>query len=138
MAKEQLPGFKQIRDLLYSKNVPVEEITAAADELTEAERFSDALDLYEESGDLERVRAICARALSEGDVGIWMKARKILKEAITPDEWRKIADIALIAEKPHFALFAYKRAGDEQKVEELSQKISGVKAPPAPKPKETT
>ena len=127
MAKEQLPGFREMRRLLYSKNVPVEDIVAAAAELAKAERYSDALDLYEKAQNLEGVRSISEKAFSDGDVGIWMKARRILKEPISPEEWAKLAEVALSAEKPHFALFAYKRAGDEAKAEELQRTLSGDK-----------
>jgi hypothetical protein len=136
MAKDQLPGFWEMRRLLYSKNVAVEDIVAAADELARAERYSDALDLYEKAQNLEGVRSVAAKVFSDGDVGIWMKARRILKAPITVEEWGKLAEVALSAEKPHFALFAYKRAGNEPKVEELQRALSGDKGL-VPPPKET-
>jgi cytochrome c-type biogenesis protein CcmH/NrfG len=133
MSKDELPGFEHIRRLLYSKEVDVEEVRTAAHALAEAERHDDALDLYErlvrdkndQAGGTERVRGICAKAFSEGDVGVWMKARRILKEPIKPEEWQQIGAIALSLGKQSFALFAYQRSGDQAKVEELCQTLAG-------------
>jgi hypothetical protein len=122
---DQAPGFQQKRKLLHGKAIPAEAVNAAGDRLMAAESYEDALDLYEKAGSFERVRRICTTAFEIGDVGLWMKCRRILKEPTSPEDWRKIAEKALTAEKPRFALFAFQRAGDETKVEELRQTLFG-------------
>jgi len=129
MGKDQLPGFDEKRRLLYSTEVRVEETNAAADRLLASEYYDDALDLYEKVQNLEKVRTVCQVAFAAGDVGLWMKCRRILKEPIGPEEWQKIGEIALMADKQRFALFAYQRAGDEAKVEQLRQTLLS-KPPP--------
>ncbi len=130
MAKDQLPGFWEIRRLLYSKDVSSGEVSAAADKLAAAERYSDALDCYERAENMGKVLAVSERAFAEGDVGVWLKGKRILKESVQPEEWQKIAAVALMSGKEHFALFAYRRAGDEAKVEEIRRGMLNRKGPP--------
>jgi len=122
MAKNELPNFFKRREILFSDEISPDEVDRYGDMFLEAGRVNEALDFYEKSGNKERVRRVLQMAEEEGDLGVWMRAKVLLKETPKPAEWERMAERALSAGKEHYAIYALEKAGKQDRAEELKQK----------------
>lgn len=121
------PTFAEKRKLLFGKDVSAETLDACGDFLVGEGRLEESLEFYEKSKNADKLRGVLGTAVQEGDVCLFLRAKKLLKENATPQEWEKIAWNAAGAGKLRFALTAYERAGNAAKVEELKAKIQQTK-----------
>ncbi|NOZ23802.1 MAG: hypothetical protein GXP25_22215 [Planctomycetes bacterium] len=111
MTPKAPPNYSEKRKILFSKTMPAEEIDKYGQAFLDVGRLSDALDLFEKSGNKEKVEDVAAKAREAGDPSIWLRAKKMLGETPTPEMWEGIAEQALAFGKENFAAWAFDQAG---------------------------
>lgn len=119
MAKRDLPPFFEKREVLYSDDVPVERVNEVGRQFLEAELYNDALEFFDRTKSEDDVHKVAAIAIELGDVGLWLRCKRILTEPPDEPTLRQIAASAEAQKKYMFAAEAWRRIGDEEQVERL-------------------
>jgi len=112
--KQKLPGFYQKRKVLFGAKTTPQTMRETGRLLMDAGRHDDALELFERCAAEDLTRQIAAGAMSAGDVPLFMRAKKVLKEAITEEEWTRLAANAEKAGAYSMAYVAHLKAGHEE------------------------
>ncbi|MEW6359126.1 MAG: hypothetical protein AB1696_22520 [Planctomycetota bacterium] len=136
MASKPLPGYSEKRKILFSKTMPAEEIDSSGQAFLDEGRLNEALDLFEQSGNKEKVKQIVAKAREAGDVSIWLRAKRMLGETPAPEMWEGIAEQALAFGKENFAAWAFEQAGMKDRADALRSEWTRKKAQQAKAKKE--
>jgi len=127
MAKSgQLPGFFEKRKILFGKKTSAERIREAGVGFMEAERYDDALEFLARCGAMDLVRKIADIALQRGDTPLFMRAKRILTEPTSEQEWDTLARNALDAGMIANAYVAMRQAGKQEQAEELKRQMPGA------------
>lgn len=120
-----LPNSIDKRDLLYgAKKAGADTFLTLAKKYEIAGSYSDALDFFhkaESASDLERLRQVF---VDEGDAFLLSKLAHFSSDLITDGDFKKCAAKAESAGKTRYAILAYERLGDEDKVEALKESIA--------------
>jgi hypothetical protein len=111
--KQKLPGFYQKRKTLFGAKTTPQTMRETGRLLMDAGRNDDALELFERCAAEDLTRQIAAGAMSAGDVPLFMRAKKVLKEAITEEEWTRLAANAEKAGAYSMAHVAHLKAGHQ-------------------------
>ena len=119
MGKKELPPFFEKRAILYSDDVPVERVNEVGREFMEAELYDEALEFFDRTKSEEDVRRVADIAFKNGDVGVWLRCKRILTEDPDEQSLQGIAANAEAQKKYMFAAEAWRRLGDEEQVERL-------------------
>jgi len=119
MAPKETPGYAEKRKILFSKTMPPEEIDEYGQALLDEGSLSEALDLFEKSGNKDKVKDIAAKAREAGDASTWLRAKRLLGEVPTPEMWEGIAEQALAFGKENFAVWAFEQAGMKERADAL-------------------
>ena len=122
----QLLGPIQKRDILYGVKRPQQaELSKLAQDFESEGWFSDALDFSQQAGDKDKIKKLKDLARDEGNTFLFLKSLRVLAES--PDnnsDLKKCAEMAESLGKIRYAIMAYEKLGDLDRVENLKQKIS--------------
>lgn len=129
MADDEQPEFFEKRRLLYSDDVPVDEVIAVGHKFMDVERYSDALEFFDRARSHEDVRRVADLAMDNGDTAIWLRCMRILGEEPDAPTMVKLALRAEELGKYSFAIEARRRLGDEEEVERLRARLASPDAP---------
>lgn len=109
MAKIRIPDSLKKKDMVYGGKTPADELISSGDDFLAADRLAEALDFFVAAKDKDRIQAIAARAVDEGDLFLFMASMKALGEKIPGEngthagELEKLAGNAEAAGKLSFA-----------------------------------
>ncbi len=127
MAKKQdLPGFARKRDILFGRKTSKERLRQTGEQFLEVGRYYDALEFIERAGADELARRIAGLAVDAGDTALLMRAKKVLREQTTDEEWTRTAANAEKAGLYSAAYLAHSRAGHEEEAVRLRKLMPGV------------
>ncbi len=126
--KQEIPGFTSKRKLLFSEKTKPGKMRETGESFMDAGRLDDALEFFERCDAQDLTRHVARRAMEEGNVPLYMRAMKILKEDAGPDDWRRLAANAEKAGAFATAMAAYRSAGLEEEAERVGGLMPGVAA----------
>lgn len=130
MAKDdELPGFYEKRKILFNEKTSEEKMRETGRQFFEAERYDDALEFFARSEAPDLVKQIVEITLERGDTPLFLRAKRVLKEKVSDEEWKTLAQNALDAGCPSKAYVAYLKSGREEKAKELKAKTEGLGEP---------
>jgi len=129
MAKrDELPGFREKRKILFSEKTSPEKMRQAGEQFMAAERYDEALEFFQRVNAGESTRKIASAAMERGNVPLYMRAKKVLREDVSEQEWLQLAANAKRAELWSAAYLALTRAGREDEAAEVRRRIPGFDA----------
>ncbi len=126
--KQEIPGFTTKRKLLFGVKTKPEKMRQTGESFMDAGRLDDALEFFERCDAQDLTRRVAGRAMEEGNVPLYMRAMKVLKEDTGPDDWRRLAANAEKAGAFATAMVAYRSAGLEEEAERVGGLMPGVAA----------
>ena len=130
MAKStDLPGFTQKRKTLFSPKTSAESLRVLGKEFMEAERYDDALEFFQRAGAEDMARHVAEKAMQAGDTALYMRAKKVLGDTVSDEEWTRIARAAEQARRYSAAYLAHSQAGHEEEAARLQQLVPGLSTP---------
>lgn len=112
-------AYGQKQKILYIDKTPKEKLLEIADRLLELDRFSEAFDFIERSGDEKRLEEYMYAALERGDFFNFDRAARKLDMEVPPETWKQLADKAAEAGFINNAVEAYRRAGERGRAREI-------------------
>lgn len=122
----QIPGPIEKRDILYGvKKLSTTESAKLVETLFHEGWLSDSADFMAYSKDLSGLEKIRSRAVEEGNSFLFLKVSRLLEEAEVPKD--SLLACAINAEKSgkiRYAMKAYEKLGNVDKVEELRATIA--------------
>jgi hypothetical protein len=122
-AHNKLMSCLKKRDVLNNSNADPEALIREAEMFLEAGYIQDALDFFAKAGFEAGIKRILAWAVEEGNFFTAETASKALGQDLPSSEWAALGDKALEKRKYHFALKAFTRAGDNEKIETTRKHI---------------
>ena len=135
MSKQtELPGFYEKRKTLFGRKTAPEKMLQTGRVFMDAGRYDDALEFFERCEAADLVRQITATAMRAGDTSLYMRAKKVLKEDTSDEEWTQLAANAEQAGKHTMAYLAHLKAGHEQEAARLRRLAQGLSGPEPPAP----
>jgi len=117
--KKSVPDYQEKQKILYIKETPPEKLLEVADRLLEQDRFSDAYDYLERSGDEKKIEEYMNMALDRGDFFNFDRAARKLDIEIEPELWEQLGENAAARDLFAYAVDAYRRAGRRGKTDEI-------------------
>jgi hypothetical protein len=127
MAKSQeLPAFEQKRKVLFGPKTAPEELREVGRRFMDKERFDDALEFFARCEAQNEVRKVAHIALERGDTSLFLRAKVVLREEATKDEFLRLAKTAEQSGKAAMAALAYRKAGDEETADRLLAEAMGL------------
>ncbi len=117
--RRKLPGFYEKRKILFGARTTPEKMRETGRLFMEAGRYDDALEFFERCAAEDLARRIAAQALEAGDAPLFMRAKRVLREAITDEEWSRLAATAEKAGAQSMAYVAHLKAGHEEEAARL-------------------
>lgn len=112
----------QKRNLLYSPKATESSLRQTGDAFFEKKRFYDAFQFYVVHKDAQGLGKIKAKGLELGDPFLLNLVAQATPEAVTPADWKQVAEIAEKGGRTRYAAWAYEEAGEKEKGAELAQK----------------
>ncbi|NOX96896.1 MAG: hypothetical protein GXO98_02315 [Nitrospirae bacterium] len=128
MGKTVLPSCLEKRKLLYSSHLSAEALRHYGDIFFEHGMLEDSLDFYEKSGTTAGIKRIEEAARKEGDAWLLERVSKAKGENIPREQWDELGENALRKKKYLYALFAFRKSGNQQRLSALRETTSGVKS----------
>jgi len=122
MASNEKSGFLDYQEkqkVLYIRKTPPERLLEIAQQLLAEDRFSEAYDFIERSGDEKRIEEFMDQSLQRGDFFNFERTSRRLDMEVAPELWKQLAENALTAEMWLYAVEAFRRAGEWQKADEI-------------------
>ena len=127
MTRERdLPGFYAKRKLLFGAKTSPEKMREAGEMFMAAERYDDALEFFARCEGHEPARKIAGLAMEAGNVALYMRAKRVLREQITEGQWAQLAVNAERTGAFSMAQVAHRKAGHEEEAARLRRLIPGV------------
>jgi hypothetical protein len=123
MSDEDLPDFYEKREILFGDNTTEEEMRSAGEQFMQARRYDDALEFFARCEADDMVRDIIKDVLERGDTPVFLRAKRVLDEEVTDEEWERLAENALEHGSPSKAYVAKLKAGKEEEAEQLKAQI---------------
>jgi len=117
---QELPDFQGKRKTLFGARTSPEQMRATGKRFMEAERFDDALEFFARTQAEDDVKEIVRIAIERGDMPLFLRAKLVLKEKPTGDEFAALARRAEETGRLSMAALAHLKAGNEQRAKELS------------------
>jgi hypothetical protein len=130
----KLPDPIEKRNVLAQKDVPMETLLAYAHAYLEAESLDDAYNFFEKAGDARGVRQVKERAIEMGNTAMLFNMLRSRNVQVTREDWLAVAENALKQGKLAYAAQAYRRLGDQEKLQEILARIPGQKPGPPQEP----
>ncbi len=122
---DDLPDFHAKRKILFGDKTSDEQLRETGQQFMEAERYDDALEFFQRAEADDLARQVARRAMERGNTPLYMRAKRVLGEPISEDEWVELARSAERAELYTVARLAYQKAGRTQEAERLAELIFG-------------
>ena len=119
----KLPDPLQRRDILYGQNTPAETLREYGDLYLRKGKPNDAVEFFGLACYKEGLRRIRQMAMEEGDLFLFSRAAEFLQEAVSPEDWRKLAKKALEKGKLLFALKCFEKLGDREGIHETRERL---------------
>lgn len=120
MAKsKELPGFDEKRKILFGAKSSPEKMRETGELFMDAERYDDALEFFQRCDAQDQTREIARRAMAAGNTPLYMRAKKVLGEDITEQEWSELAATAEKTGLHSVAYVAHLKAGHEEEAARL-------------------
>jgi hypothetical protein len=120
MAKnKELAGFAEKRKILFGAKSSPEKMRQTGELFMDAERYDDALEFFQRCEAQDHTREIARRAMTAGNTPLYMRAKKVLGEEITEQEWSELAATAEKAGLYSTAYVAHLKAGHEEEAARL-------------------
>ena len=102
-----------------------------------AERYDDALEFFQRARAHELTRRIAAVAMQAGNTPLYMRAKKVLGEAITDAEWTQLANAAEKSGAFSSCYLAHSIAGHAEEAARVRAMVPGLASQEQPQPSET-
>lgn len=112
MARPVIPDPLERRHLLETNLDPTRALRVAEGYLAEG-RSVEAIAFLRSAGASDRLTALRAQAVADGDAFLLREAANAVRSAPTPDEWRALAENAAAAGKDVYADQARRQLGRE-------------------------
>ncbi len=90
-AKQELPGFRRKRDILFGKKISQDRLRRAGEQFLEAGRYDDAMEFIQRAAAPDLARRVVRIAIDAGDTPLLMRAKKVLRQDVTEQEWNRVA-----------------------------------------------
>ncbi len=132
--KDDLPDLYPKRKLLFGARTPPERLRETGQRFMEAGRYDDALEFFQRADAKELTRKVARIAMETGNTPLYMRAKRVLREATSEQEWTQIARAAERAGLHSAAFLAHKQAGHEEEAERLRRLIPGAAVPEPEEP----
>jgi hypothetical protein len=130
MAKsDDYPGLTRKRKILFSPKTQPEKMLATGQQFMEAGRYDDALEFFQRAEAHDLTRRIAEDAMQAGNTPLYMRAKKVLGEDISEDEWNTLAETAERAGMFSAAWLAHSQAGHAEEAARLRDRMAGPEAP---------
>ncbi|MHC4481164.1 MAG: hypothetical protein ACYS1C_09400 [Planctomycetota bacterium] len=115
---DELPAFFQKRKILFNEKTSPEKMRRTGQLFMAAERYDDALEFFArcEADDLTQA----------GNTALYMRAKRVLDEDITEEEWTKLAAAAESAGAHTMAYVAHQKAGHQEEAARLREMVPGL------------
>lgn len=97
------------RDFLHSEKTSPAALSQAGREYLAQERYSDALDCFEKSGDTGGVKQIKQIALKGGDTFLLARLDRFDRTMVSREDWETAAKSAESAGRPSMAAFVVRK-----------------------------
>jgi hypothetical protein len=121
--KRDLPGFAEKRKILFGAKTTPEKLRETGEQFLEAERYDDALEFFQRCDAADLARQVADRAMSAGNVPLYMRAKRVLGEPVEDGEWKGLAAAAEGQGRLSMAYVAQLKAGNGSEAERLKQKL---------------
>ena len=122
---DDLPDFHAKRKILFGDKTSDEQLRETGQQFMEGERYDDALEFFQRADADDLARQVARNAMERGNTPLYMRAKRVLGEPISEDEWVELARSAERAELYTAARLAYQKAGRTQEAERLAELIFG-------------
>ncbi len=122
----KLPDPLKRRDILYGQDTPPEVLKEYGDLYLQEGRANDAVEFFGQACYKEGLFHIRQMALEEGDLFLFSRATEFLRQEVSADDWRKLAEKALEKGKYLFALKAFEKVGDREGIEKARKKLKEI------------
>jgi hypothetical protein len=126
--KRELPGFYPKRKLLFGAKTSRERLREMGEAFMDAGRYDDALEFFGQCGAEQPARKIAELAMQAGNVPLYMRAKRVLAEQISEEEWTQIAAHAERAGAFSMAYVAHSKAGHEEEAARVRRLVPGMEA----------
>jgi hypothetical protein len=131
--RRKLPGFYEKRKILFGAKTTPEKMRETGKLFMDAARHDEALEFFGRCAAEDLTRQIAAEAMAAGDAPLFMRAKKVLKEQVTDEEWTRLAGNAEKAGAHSMAYVAHLRAGHAEEAARLRPR-GQVPEEPTPEP----
>ncbi len=139
MAKSQdLPGFREKRKILFGKKTSPEQLREAGRRFSAAGRYDDALEFFTKTEADQEVREIVRLAVEQGDTPLFLRAKLVLGETPTEQEFSALARVAEASGRKSVAYVAYLKAGRQEEAERLRSELGLSGEPSAEGPSDAS
>jgi hypothetical protein len=119
--KRDLPGFAEKRKILFGAKTTPEKLRDTGELFLEAERYDDALEFFQRGHADDLTRAVADRAMEDGNVPLYMRAKRVLGEPVEKEEWNRLAATAEGQGRFSMAYVSFVKAGNETEAQRLRQ-----------------
>ncbi|MFW5923371.1 MAG: hypothetical protein ACOCSQ_03195 [Planctomycetota bacterium] len=126
---DELPAFKEKRDVLFGENYSDEQRREMGRRFMEAEHYDDALEFFARCQADEDVRAIAEKAAEKANAPLYLRAMVVLGEDPDEDTLVSIADRAKEQGQLSIARVAHHKAGNKEKAEQIGRELLGGEEP---------
>ncbi len=133
---DELLDFHAKRKVLFGEKTSPEKLREVGRQFMEAERYDDALEFFQRAEAEDLTRRIAEAAMEAGNTPLYMRAKKVLAEKITEEEWTSLAAAAEEAGLYSAALLAHRQAGHEREVARLEELVPGFEQETEEQPSE--
>ncbi|MEF8788362.1 MAG: hypothetical protein V5A84_04770 [Planctomycetota bacterium] len=123
MSSEELPDFYEKREILFGDSTTEEEMRSTGEQFMRAGRYDDALEFFARCDADDLVREIIEDVKERGDTPVFLRAKRVLDEETSEEEWDELAQNALEHGSPSKAYVAKVKAGKEDEAEQLKERI---------------
>ncbi|MHC4789152.1 MAG: hypothetical protein ACYS8K_08140 [Planctomycetota bacterium] len=123
---DELPAFFQKRKILFNEKTSPEKMRRTGQLFMAAERYDDALEFFARCEADDLTRQVSDRAMEAGNTALYMRAKRVLDEDITEEEWTKLAAAAESAGAHTMAYVAHQKAGHQEEAARLREMVPGL------------
>ena len=111
----------QKRDLLASENLSPENALVYAEFLFGRQGFDDALAFFAKAESQEGIERVKRVALEHGNSGLLFEVARRRPAEVVSADWDQLGDNAVDLGKYAYAVFAYRRSGNDEKRRQAEQ-----------------
>jgi len=122
------------RDLLAAKKFDADTVRQYAEDFFAQERFGDAVEFYWKIHDREGLSKVKEAVIRQGDVEVLWRIEHRDPAMVSRSEWIACGQSAMEMKKYRAAVYAFQRAGDEERLAAARNAISPSSAPPEQPP----